>query len=143
MQISRLFDKYWIHENFSDTQPHSYMMLVKTLGKLIEHVCQHPFAPWQAMPLRILFCWSISPRRWWRPLRPPLHARTIPGARMNRIARRRRSFGPVQISSAASLNPRGAYPKRWFALRMGGPSGGEGRVRTRRRRVAIGGPDLS
>jgi ribosomal protein S15P/S13E len=45
MQISRLFDKYWIHENFSDTQPHSYMMLVKTLGKLIEHVIQHPFAP--------------------------------------------------------------------------------------------------
>ena len=43
MQISRLFDKYWIHENFLRTQPHSYMMLVKTLAKLFEHVVQHPF----------------------------------------------------------------------------------------------------
>lgn len=55
MQISRLFDKYWIHENFSVTQPYSRLMLVKTLTKLFEHVVQHPFAPLQAKPLQILF----------------------------------------------------------------------------------------
>ena len=55
MQISRLFDKYWIHENFLKTQPHSRLMLVKTLTKLFEHGVQHPFAPLQARPLRILF----------------------------------------------------------------------------------------
>jgi hypothetical protein len=31
------------------------MMLVKTLAKHFEHVVQHPFAPLQARPLRILF----------------------------------------------------------------------------------------
>lgn len=55
MQISRLFDKYRIHENFSGTQPHSTVMLVKTLTKLFEHIVQHLFAPLQAKPLRILF----------------------------------------------------------------------------------------
>ena len=43
MQISRLFDKYRIHDNFLRTQPHSRLMLVKTLAKLFEHVVQHPF----------------------------------------------------------------------------------------------------
>ena len=61
MQISRLFDKYWIHENFLKTQPHTFMMLVKTLAKLFEHVVQHPFAPLQAKPLQILF--DEGPRR--------------------------------------------------------------------------------
>ncbi len=45
MQISGLFDPYRIHDNFLNTQPHSHMMLVKTLAKLFEHGFQHPFAP--------------------------------------------------------------------------------------------------
>ena len=105
MQISCLYDKYWIHDNFSVTQTHSILMLVKTLAKLNEHVVQHPFAPLQAKPLQILFSLKVLPRRWWRSFGPPLHARTRSPLRTCGIVRLRRFFGPLQCLSAASLSP--------------------------------------
>ena len=47
MQISRLFDEYWIHENFSKTQTHSCLILVKTLAKLLRLLWSAPISrPW-------------------------------------------------------------------------------------------------
>jgi hypothetical protein len=126
MQISRLFDKYWIHDNFSATQTHSFMMLVKTLTKLFEHVVQHPFAPLQAKPLRILFC-EGSRRGDGGGLEDLRSMRAhCPYVRTCRIVRLRRLFGPLQFLSAASLSPRGAFPERWFALGMVVHTHGEG-----------------
>jgi hypothetical protein len=52
MQISGLFDEYWIHERLLETQPRSLMMLLKTLVKLFEHIIQHRF--------RSITCYAAS-----------------------------------------------------------------------------------
>lgn len=43
MQMSYLFDDHRIHEGSLETQPRSLVMLLKTLAKHSEHMCQHRF----------------------------------------------------------------------------------------------------
>jgi hypothetical protein len=121
MQISDLFDEYRIHENFYRTQPYALMMLVKTLVKLFEHIIQHPLAPLQAKPLRILF--YEGSRRGdggGRQTSAPC-AHGIPRVRMSGIVRLRSCFGPLQFVSAASLSPRSRISKALVRAWNGGP----------------------
>ena len=118
MQISCPFDKYWIHKDILKTQPHSFVMLVKTLAKLFEHVVQHPFAPLQAKPLRIPFYEGSRRGDGGGLSRTSAPCARNPCVQMSGIVRLRRSFGPLQFRQAASLSPRGAFPRRWFAPGM-------------------------
>jgi hypothetical protein len=52
MQISRLFDEYWIHETCLETQTITLVMLLTTLARLFEHFCQHRF--------RSITCYAAS-----------------------------------------------------------------------------------
>ena len=52
MQISRLFDEYWIHETCLETQTCTLVMLLTTLARLFEHFCQHRF--------RSITCYAAS-----------------------------------------------------------------------------------